>query len=87
MGRLAGDIVEKKIVVRGAKPFKITNVEGLDGILSIDQTKTDEAKLAHVLKITYSGKANTGELLKKLKIFTDLDTTTIELPVQGQVVK
>ncbi len=87
LGKLNGNTLEKKIVVRGAKPFKITSVEGLDNILSIDQTKTDEAKLAHVLKITYSGKADAGELLKKLKIKTDLDNTTIELPVQGQVVK
>lgn len=87
MGKLNSDIVEKKVVVRGAKPFKITSVEGVDGIISIDQTKTDEAKMAHVLKITYSGKADAGEMLKKLKITTDLDNTTIELPVQGQVVK
>lgn len=87
MGKLAGDSVEKKIVVRGAKPFKILNVEGLDGILSIDQTKTEEAKVAHVLKITYSGKADSGELLKKLKILTDLDNASIELPVQGHVAK
>ncbi|MFT3878213.1 MAG: DUF1573 domain-containing protein [Gemmatales bacterium] len=87
MGKLNGDTMEKKIVVRGAKPFKITGIEGLDNILSIDQTKTDEAKMAHVLKITYSGKADAGELLKKIKIKTDLDNTTVELPVQGQVVK
>lgn len=87
MGKLAGDIIEKKIVIRGAKPFKITGVEGLDAILSIDQTKTDEAKLAHVLKLTYSGKADAGEMLKKLKISTDLENTTVELPVLGQVVK
>jgi hypothetical protein len=87
MGRLASDTVEKKIVIRGAKPFKITGVEGLDAILSVDQTKSEEAKLAHVLKITYSGKADAGEMLKKLKILTDLDNTSVEIPVQGQVVK
>lgn len=87
LGKLASDSVEKKIVVRGAKPFKILSIEGLDGILSVDQAKSEEAKVAHVLKITYSGKADAGELLKKLKIVTDLDNSSIELPVQGQVVK
>ncbi len=87
MGKLANETVEKKIVIRGAKAFKITGVEGLDSTISIDQTRTDEAKMAHVLKITYSGKADAGELLKKIKIQTDLENASIELPVQGQVVK
>lgn len=87
LGKLATDSVEKKIVIRGAKPFKITGVEGLDDTIKIDQTRTDEAKTAHVLKITYSGKAEAGELMKKIKILTDLDNASVELPVQGQVVK
>lgn len=87
LGKLGTSAVEKKIVIRGAKPFKITGVEGLDNTLSIDQTKTDEAKVAHVLKITYSGNAEAGELVKKIKILTDLDNSTVELPVQGHVSK
>lgn len=87
MGKLNDGKMEKKIVVRGARPFKITSIEGMDNIITIDQMKTDEAKMAHVLKITYSGKADTGEMFKKLIIRTDLDNSTIELPVLGQVVK
>lgn len=86
LGRLAGDKVEKKVVVRGAKPFKITGVEGADDVVAVEKPG-DEAKVAHVLKITYSGRGDAGELLKKLKINTDLDKATVELPVQGQVVK
>jgi hypothetical protein len=87
LGRLQGEVVEKKVVVRGAKPFKIVSVEGADGILSIEPARSDEAKLAHVLRVTYSGKADAGELLKKLKINTDLDKSSVELPVQGTVSK
>lgn len=87
LGRVGQTSVDKKVVVRGAKPFKIISVEGTDGILAVDPVKTDEAKIAHVLKITYSGKADAGELLKKLKIVTDLDHASIELPVQGTVNK
>ncbi len=87
LGKLANDAVEKKIVIRGAKPFKITGVEGLDSSITMEQTRSEDAKVAHVLKITYSGKADAGEMLKKIRILTDLDNASIELPVQGQVVK
>jgi hypothetical protein len=87
LGKLSGGIVEKKIVVRGAKPFKITGIEGLDDTIKMEQTKSDDAKAAHVLKITYSGKAEAGELQKKIKILTDLDGASIELPIQGQIIK
>lgn len=87
LGRLHSDKVERKVVVRGAKPFKITGIEGTDDTVAVVKLG-DEAKLAHVLKVTYSGKAATaGELLKKLKITTDLDNSSIELPVQGEVEK
>ncbi|HMP16979.1 MAG TPA: hypothetical protein PKD72_08160 [Gemmatales bacterium] len=87
LGRLAGENVEKKIVLRGARAFRILQVEGLDDVLTIDQTKTEDAKVAHVLRITYTGKAEAGEFQRKLKILTDLDNSSIELPVHGQVVK
>ena len=74
------------MVVRGAKPFKITGIDGVDDTLTVEKP-ADEAKVAHVLRITYSGKGDAGELLKKLRIQTDLDHATIELPVQGQIVK
>jgi hypothetical protein len=86
LGRLNSDKVERRVVVRGAKPFRITGIEGADGVLAVEPPG-DEAKLAHVLKITYSGRGDSGELLKKLRILTDLDKASIELPVQGQVAK
>jgi hypothetical protein len=81
-----GGEVERKLIVRGVKPFRITRVEGTDDQLSVKDSTT-ESKSAHVLTITLKPKAQ-GDLNRRLKIITDLpEEGEIEFQAQAQIVQ
>jgi hypothetical protein len=61
---------ERKVILRGVKPFKITQIKGTDPNLSVTDSTT-ESKPVHVLTVHLKG-AVPGELNKTLKILTDL---------------
>jgi hypothetical protein len=65
-----GEQVQRKIVVRGTEPFRITKIEGTDDELSI-QDSTSESKPVHVLTVTLKA-AKAGEFERRLKVITDL---------------
>jgi hypothetical protein len=65
-----GATVERKVIVRGIKPFKVTEVRGSDAVLSVKDS-TDESKPVHVLTVTLKpGKI--GDLNRVLRVVTDL---------------
>jgi hypothetical protein len=80
----AGAEGERRVIVRGVQPFKITKVEGTDdGLLVQDSTK--ESKPVHVLTVKLKGD-KPGELNRKLRVITDLaEDGEIEFQVSGQV--
>ena len=75
---------ERRVIVRGAKPFKITEVKGADDQLTV-QDDTAESKAVHVLTVKLKpGKA--GQLNRNLRIETDLpEDGTVDFPVSAQV--
>jgi len=85
LGQLkSGEKVERRVIVRGAQPFRITEVQGTDD--SVQATPPDaEAKQVHVVTVTVrAGEA--GDLNRTLKIVTDMPGDGVaELPVKATV--
>jgi hypothetical protein len=78
--------MERKVIVRGIKPFKITRVQGTDDQL-IAKDNTTESKPVHVLTLTLKTE-NVGDFTRKLKLITDLkEEAEIEFVVKAQVAK
>lgn len=81
----AGAESERKIIVRGSEPFRITRVEGTDDLWSIQESSPD-SKPVHVLTVKLKGKT-TGELSRTLKVFTDLKQEgDVEFQATAQVI-
>ena len=75
---------ERRVIVRGAKPFKITAVKGGDDELSVSDGGED-SKAVHVLTVKLKP-AKAGELNRSVRIETDLpDDGAIEFQVSAQV--
>jgi hypothetical protein len=81
----AGSESERKIIVRGSEPFRITRVEGTDDLWSVQESNPD-LKPVHVLTVKLKGKT-TGELSKTLKVLTDLKQEgDVEFQATAQVI-
>jgi hypothetical protein len=77
---------ERRVVVRGAKPFKITAVKGTDDGLTV-QDSTEESKPVHVLTVKVKP-AKAGDLNRSVRIETDLpDDGSVEFQVSAQVMQ
>jgi hypothetical protein len=61
---------ERRVVIRGVKPFKITNVKGGDEILQV-QANSTEAREVHVLTIRLHPN-QAGSLERTLRVVTDM---------------
>jgi hypothetical protein len=80
-----GAEAERKTVVRGVKPFRITKVEGTDDEVTVRDSATD-AKPVHVLTVTLKA-AKAGDWSRTLKVVTDLgEEGEIEFEAKAQVV-
>jgi hypothetical protein len=81
-----GSEVEKRVIVRGSKPFRITEIQGTDEVIGAKvQTENEEARPAHIVAVTVKAAA-AGEINRTLKIVTDLaGEGTVDLPVRGVV--
>jgi len=79
-----GQTVEKRVILRGGQPFRITAIEGTDETVSAKvQTGDDKALPAHVLVVTVKP-SGPGAIQRTLKVVTDLPgENTAELPVSG----
>jgi len=76
---------ERRVIIRGAQPFKITKIEGLDEQLTA-KDGTEESKQVHILTVKFKGD-KAGDVTKKIKIVTDLkEDNEVEIPVNGQIV-
>jgi hypothetical protein len=67
--RLKGES-ERRVIVRGTRPFKITRVQGTDDQVLV-KDNTPEARAVHVLTVRLRG-ARPGELNRTLRVLTDL---------------
>ncbi|HKB35402.1 MAG TPA: hypothetical protein VKD72_03045, partial [Gemmataceae bacterium] len=81
----AGKLVERKVVVRGVRPFRILGVQGTDKELSVFDS-TNDSKTVHVLTVTLQPQ-RPGELQRVLRVLTDLKgEEAIEFAAIAQVV-
>lgn len=75
---------EQKLIVRGDKPFKILEVQGIDGVLTV-AGKNDEAKPVHILTFTFKPD-KAGDVSRALKVSTDDGQTDITVPLRASAV-
>ncbi len=75
---------ERRVIVRGAKPFKITRVMGTDADLMV-RDNTPSPKPVHVLTVKLKG-ARAGDVNRTLRVLTDLPgDNQIDFQVSGVV--
>jgi hypothetical protein len=80
-----GETAERKLVVRGATPFKITAVKGTDAVIEVKQDSADSKEM-HVLTVRLKGD-KAGKVSRTLKVVTDIkDEGEVEFTAKGQVV-
>lgn len=77
---------ERRVIVRGAKPFKITAVKGGDDQLSVrDGADDSKAVAVHVLTVKLKP-VKAGDLSRSLRVETDLpEDNVIDFQVSAQV--
>jgi hypothetical protein len=82
----AGTPSDRKVILRGAQPFKIKSIEGTDDQVRVKETST-EAKAMHVLNVTVNPTA-AGQFSRTIRVHTDLESSgEIEFETQAQVVR
>jgi hypothetical protein len=67
-----GETVEKKLFVKGTKPFKIVSIE-CEGDCFKFQT-SDKSTAAHMVPLTFTAGNTPGKISQKIEIKTDLGT-------------
>jgi hypothetical protein len=81
-----GKLAERKVIIRGVRPFRIVSIQGTDKELTVHDS-TSETKAVHVLTVTLQPQ-NTGELQRTLRVVTDLPgEEAVEFNALAQVVK
>jgi hypothetical protein len=79
-----GAQTERKVIVRGVRPFRITDVKGADDALSVRDSST-ESKPVHVLSVTLKA-IKAGEPNWNLRVLTDLaEEGEIEFHARAQI--
>ena len=80
-----GQTTERKLVVRGVVPFKITTIKGTDDVIEVNEG-SPESKEQHVLTVRLKG-GKPGDVSRTLKIVTDIkDEDEVEFRALGRVV-
>ncbi len=80
-----GETAERKLVVRGSRPFKITAIEGADNGLEV-KDNTSESREQHVLTVRLKG-GKPGDVNRLVKVLTDIkDEGEVEFRARGHVV-
>jgi len=75
---------ERRVVVRGVKPFKITKVQGTDEQVVV-RDSTAESKAVHVLTVKLKAD-RPGKVARTLRVLTDLpEDNKIDFQVNAQV--
>jgi hypothetical protein len=81
----AGGETERKVIVRGAQPFRITGVQGEDVQLTVKDSSR-ESKPVHVLTVKLKA-VKAGDLSRTFRVQTDLkDEGEVEFQAIGQII-
>jgi hypothetical protein len=65
-----GSTISRQVLVRGVRPFKITDIESTEGPFNID--RSDDAKQLHILVVTLNAGDQSGDLSQDFEIKTDM---------------
>lgn len=80
-----GDEAQRKVIVRGARPFRIKQIKGADGVLKV-RDSTMDSKPVHVLTLILKP-TSPGDWTRTLQILTDLDDEgEVEFQARADVV-
>jgi hypothetical protein len=83
----AGSQAERKVVIRGTSPFKITAIGGENKSFQVSG-KSDDAKVVHVLKVTFTADQRPHDCVQRFKVQTNLpQENEVEFVVQAQVIQ
>jgi len=81
----AGSDGQRKVIVRGAQPFRITSIKGADEQIAV-QDNAAEAKAVHVLTVTIHGN-EPGEINRTFRVITDVEgENDLEFTAQARIV-
>ncbi len=76
--------IQRRLVVRGLAPFRVSNVEGV-GANAVVTTLPKEAKAVHVLTISIKPDSK-GKIPSAVRVHTDAkDQAILEIPVVGEL--
>lgn len=81
-GVKAGGEAERRVILRGTQPFKITDIKGVDDRLTV-KAGSEESKTVHVLTVKVKGD-KPGEWARTLRVITDLKEDN-EIDFQAKV--
>jgi hypothetical protein len=77
---------ERRVILRGPQPFKITEFKGTDDHINVTAADGNEARPVHVLTVKVKSAA-AGDLARTVTIVTDLQgDNTAELPIKATVI-
>lgn len=79
-----GEIQEKKVVIRGSRPFRITNIDGQGQGISA-QAPSDRTASTHIVTVRCR-MDQPSELRKSLLVHTNLDNETVVVTVEAKAV-
>jgi hypothetical protein len=80
-----GEQTERKIIVRGAQPFKIVSVKGPDAQWKV-RYSSQASKTVHILTVSLKA-TRAGEINRTIKVITDLkEDNEVEFPAKALVV-
>ncbi|NLE38485.1 MAG: DUF1573 domain-containing protein [Pirellulaceae bacterium] len=80
-----GEKVQKQVVIRGQKPFKILSIHCDDESFQFGPTNSDEAKPLHLVPVTFVGRGSSGKVSRTIHIETDLGNASSDLPAYAVV--
>ncbi len=81
---MVGDVLSRKVVVRGTKPFRVLGVDGLGDGITLAAEPATAAALTQVLTFKCQ-LSKAGELRKQLQIRTDHQATPLTLTVEATI--
>jgi hypothetical protein len=72
-----GQKVTKQLVIQAKKPFRITSIDCADKSFQFDTSGEKEAKVLHLIPVTFVAGDKAGKVLKTVRIETDLGSDTL----------
>jgi hypothetical protein len=80
-----GSDSQRKVIVRGAQPFRITKIQGTDKQIAVKDSAT-EPKTVHVLTVIIHGKQE-GDIQRTFHVLTDVQgENDLEFTAQARIV-